>query len=203
MINLMKTILFVLLLAMGGKSALAAEDPDCARLKAQLPAMKPEDALIALDRFTATTENPEGCPLADILSWTGDAEQKLVRLVDGAGSLAPQMTLRCNKFSRKNTHCQSWEADDTLLITEHWFPRLRSLAGTSIAIESAIPDSEVIAVYKAKIGALRKGLSATAIPVKSGKYSLAWVDKDSIVVALIRTKGPWANWKYRKAVWFF
>ncbi len=203
MIGRMKTLLFVLLLATGSNSALAATDPECVKLKTQLPTMKPEDALIALDRFAATAENPEGCPNTDIQSWTGSAEQKLVRLIDDAGSLAPQMTLRCNKFSRKNTHCQGLEADDTLLITDQWFPRLRSLKGTSISIESAIPDSEVVALYKAKISALRNGQPATAIPIKAGKYSLSGVDKDSIVVAIIRTKGLWANWKYRKAVWFF
>lgn len=203
MIKLLQRFLFIFLCATGCTHALAGTDPECAKLKSDLPVLSPKDALVALDRFFAATENPEGCPTTEIQSWTGEAEQKLLRLVDEEGPLMPQMTLRCNQFNRKTTHCQGIEADDMLLINDQWFSRLRLPKGATVSIETQIADSKVVAVYKARISDLRRGKSAIVISPVAGAYHLGKIYKNSVVVAIFRTEGRWASWKYRKAVWFF
>lgn len=181
-----------------------AIDPACTALRNILPTLKPMQALIELERFQVIEENSIGCSGSDITHWISENEQKLVRLIDTQGSLSPQTTLRCYQINLKNTHCQGTEADDTQFINEGWFPRQRHIDATAaITIQWDIPNTTLIGLFRAKPVDLWSGKRATPIAVRQGKFNLAQPDKDTVVIAILRLKGEWVHWPYRKVVWFF
>jgi hypothetical protein len=185
------------------RPAAANIDPQCQQLKEQLLSLEPVPALIALERFEATHENVIGCPVVDLHNRLSEYERKLVRLVDKAGELAPQLTLRCAKLNHKTTHCQGIYADDTALVSESWFPRLRSLNGPLLTIKSDIPDTEIVGVYRSRLSSYHRGDSPIPIRRRGSSVTLQPLPKDSVIIVVLRLKGDWAHWRYRKIVWFF
>lgn len=162
--------------------------------------MSESNAVAALQKYVATHDNPEGCELTEIDRLLGEKERSLINLELKEAKIPAQIVFRCNRFDPRTAQCQSPMEDGTAHgIATGISPKPFPSAGSAFRVTSKLPAAKLVGLYRIALSDALDSKTASRLgSSNTGKWQPTRTT--SALIAIYKTKGPWA---YRKAVWYF
>ena len=169
------------------------------KLRQMVNSLSTKELINKLENYVDTHEDRESCEDVEIDNILEQKEKTLFHLVSGKKKFEAQVVLRCNEFNSTTARCESPMADSTTERSERHIKALTIPKG-SIFIKNNYPGAKLIGMYWNSNTKMLDGGNATKLKIINGFYQLPIDMKDSVVMVIYKTKGPW---HYRKVVWYF
>lgn len=194
-----------LVLAMSAAPAIAGSDtcpflPEYRKLRATLSKLPAAQAAAALEQYSATHDNPEGCEAADIDRRLAPLEAGQFLATHGRQSRTADVVFRCNQLDAASGRCTSPMEDGTAHVDGVVKTRRGRFPDRAVSLASRRPDARLIGVYLTTLPDVIDGKPPSVQPPTAEVSVPTTKHGGRVLMAIYETGGPW---RYRKAVWYF